>query len=79
MFFQSGHDYFDELAAVGLDNDTAKPIAEETWHQIGTDVINHIADFYRGYAPPERPYWAEEQFGPPSTRRRVGRKKPARA
>lgn len=69
-YLEMGSDYFDELERVGLTEATARPLAEETWHRIGTQVIQYLEDFYRGFTPPERPYWAEREFGPPGGRRR---------
>lgn len=73
-YFMSGCDFFDELAAIGLTEDTAAPLAEAMWHDIGDQVFAYYEDLYRGYAPPERPYWAEEQFGPPGQTRKTRRK-----
>ena len=70
MFMQCGRDYFDELDAVGLTDKTAAPLAAEVWHEIGQAVIAYLDDFHRGFSPPERPYWAEREFGPPGGRRR---------
>ena len=72
MFMESGRDYFEDLAAVGLTEQSARPLAEETWRRIGADVIAYLGEFYRGYQAPERPYWAEREFGAPKRRRRVG-------
>lgn len=69
-YLMSGCDFFDELATIGLTEATAEPLAEATWHEIGEQVFQHYGQLYRGYTPPARPYWAEEQFGPPSARRR---------
>lgn len=69
-YFLSGCDFFDDLEAVGLNEETAAPIAEETWHAIGHDVIRYLDDLHRGFAPVERPIWAEEQYGPPNGGRR---------
>lgn len=68
MYMQSGHDFFDDLADLGLDEKTAAPVAEEAWHRIGRDVIDHIERIHHGYHPPERPFWAEERFGRPGGR-----------
>jgi hypothetical protein len=68
----SGCDFFDALEGVGLTEKTAEPLAEETWHRIGDDVIAHLDEMHRGYHPYSRPIWAEEQFGPPNG----GRKRP---
>ncbi|OKP81171.1 hypothetical protein BTE77_02340 [Ensifer adhaerens] len=70
-YFQSGRDYFDELGSVGLTEETARTVAEETWRRIGADVIAYLDRFYDGYHPPSRPYWAEQVFGPPSARKRL--------
>ena len=69
-YFQSGCDFFDELAAVGVDEESAETLAEATWRRIGLDVIAHIDELHRGFYPPPRPFWAEEQFGSPSAKRR---------
>ncbi|MNT89473.1 hypothetical protein D3C72_2302050 [compost metagenome] len=68
----SGFDFFDELSAIGLTEETAWPIAEATWRRIGQDVSAHIDRLHDGYYPPPRPFWAEEEFGPPNARRRLG-------
>ncbi len=74
MYFQSGHDYFDHLEGAGLSlahmEAPPRKLAEETWRRIGNEVIAYLDDFYRGYHPPDHPYWAEELFGPPGARRR---------
>lgn len=64
-YFMCGRDFFDDLANIGLDEKTAAPLAEETWRRIGRDVIEHIARMHEGYRPPERPFWAEGEFGHP--------------
>jgi len=64
-YMMSGFDFFDELSAIGLTEETAWPIAEATWRRIGQDVIAHIDRLHEGYYPPPRPFWAEEEFGPP--------------
>lgn len=69
-YFMSGCDFFDELAAVGLTEQTAAPLAEQIWHEIGEQVFEHYEALYRGYTPPARPYWAETQFGPPGGKRK---------
>lgn len=69
-YFQCGADYFDELAAIGLTEETAAPIAAQVWREIGEAVIAHIDSVHRGFAPPERPIWAEREFGPAVGRRR---------
>ncbi|WP_156410459.1 hypothetical protein [Bosea sp. Root381] len=49
-------------------------VAEETWSRIGEQVIVYLEEFNRDYRAVQRPYWAEEQFGPPGAqRRRPGR------
>lgn len=73
-FLMWGHDFFDELAAVGLSSETARPLAKAVWHQIGDQVIAHIEDMHRGFRPPERPFWAEREFGPPGGKRRLQRR-----
>ena len=73
-YFYSGYDFFDQLADVGLTEDTAWPLAEETWHRIGREVMAYLDELHVGFPPYERPIWAEEQFGPPSGRRRHGSK-----
>ncbi len=70
-YMMSGFDFFDELSAIGLTEETAWPIAEATWRRIGQDVIAHIDRLHEGYYPPPRPFWAEEEFGPPSARKRL--------
>lgn len=69
-YFQSGCDFFDALHDIGLNEETAETIAEETWRRIGAEVIAHIDRLHEGYYPPPRPFWAEEAFGLPSGRRR---------
>ncbi|MDK4730343.1 hypothetical protein [Rhizobium phaseoli] len=66
-YFQSGCDFFDELAAIGLTEATAEPLAEETWRRIGFEVIEHIENLHRNFYPPPRPFWAEENFGQPGS------------
>ncbi len=73
-FLAWGHDYFGELAAVGLTSETARPLAESVWREIGDQVIAYIEHSHRGFSPPERPFWAERQFGPPVRRRGLRRK-----
>lgn len=63
-YMMSGCDFFDDLAGVGLTEEEAGPLAEETWRRIGHDVIAHLDELYRGFHPYERPIWAEQQFGP---------------
>jgi hypothetical protein len=70
MFMQCGRDFFDELDAIGLDDTTAAPLAEAVWHEIGEAVIVYLDDLHRGFAPVERPIWAETEFGPPGGKRR---------
>jgi hypothetical protein len=73
-FLYCGCDFFDELPAVGLTEATAGPLAEETWHRLGPDVIAHLDKIHEGFHPYPRPIWAEEQFGPAKgARRRAGR------
>lgn len=67
----SGFDFFDELSAIGLTEETAWPIAETTWRRIGYDVIAHIDRLHGGHYPAPRPFWAEEEFGPPGARKRL--------
>jgi len=69
-FMMSGHDFFDDLAAVGLTEKTARPLAAETWRRIGDEVIAHLDALHVGFAPYSRPIWAEEQFGTPGRNRR---------
>lgn len=71
-YFLSGYDFFDDLEAVGLNEETAAPLADETWHAIGADVIRHLEELHQGFAPVERPIWAETVWGPPNG----GRKRP---
>lgn len=71
MYFQSGCDFFGELVDAGIVPEGHVPteeFARETWHRIGHDVIEYIAQLYRSYTPPERPFWAEEMFGSPGGR-----------
>lgn len=69
-YFLSGADFFDDLEDVGLTEETAAPIAEETWHAIGADVIRHLENMHVGFAPLDRPIWAETVYGPPNGGRR---------
>lgn len=72
-YFYAGADFFEDLDRVGLTEKTAGPIAEETWHRLGPDVLRYLEELHRGYAPVERPIWAEEQYGPPNgSRKRPG-------
>lgn len=73
MFMQSGRDFFDDLDAVGLTQQTAEPIAEATWHRIGPDVLECLDALYNGFPPYERPIWAEREFGKPRGGRRHAR------
>lgn len=68
-YFLSGYDFYDDLEDVGLTAATAAPIADETWHRIGREVIAHLDDMHVGFSPYERPIWAERQFGSPRRRR----------
>jgi hypothetical protein len=76
MYFQSGHDFFSELVDAGIvenRHQVPRELAETTWRRIGYGVLAYMADFYSGYHPPERPIWAERQFGlPGAVKRRVG-------
>lgn len=69
-YFQCGHDFFDELKAIGHTEETAAPLAESVWHEIGVAVIAHLDAIHAGFHPYERPIWAEREFGPPGGRRR---------
>lgn len=72
-YLMCGADFFDDLAGVGLTEETAEPLADATWHRIGNDVIAHLDELHRGFYPYPRPIWAEEMFGPPSgLKRRAG-------
>ncbi|RUW71024.1 MULTISPECIES: hypothetical protein [unclassified Mesorhizobium] len=77
MYFQSGHDFFDELVDAGVVEDrhhVPRDLAEATWRRIGNDVLAYMEEFYRGYHPPEHPIWAEREFGAPGQmKRRAGR------
>lgn len=77
MYLQCGSDYFSDLEHAGIvpkDHEPTRVMAEETWHRIGHDVLAHMEEFYRGYHPPERPIWAEREFGAPGgVKRRAGR------
>lgn len=73
-FLMWGRDFFGELAAVGLTDRTAHPLAESVWRDIGDQVIAHIEEMHRGFTPPERPFWAEREFGPPGGRRKLRRR-----
>ncbi len=73
-FFLWGHDFFGELSAVGLTGETARPLAEAVWHDIGDQVVDHILEMHRGFSPPERPFWAEREFGPPGRKRKLRRR-----
>lgn len=65
MMFRSGHDYLNDLKFLGLPYGLAgdqekQRLAEEVWHRIGAKFLE------RHPPPPDKPYWALEQFGPPS-------------
>lgn len=73
MYMMSGADFFDELVDAGIVEDrhhVPRELAEETWRRIGHDILIYMGEFHVGFRPPERPIWAEEQFGAPSLRRR---------
>lgn len=73
MFMMSGADYFAELVEAGIvvdRHDVPRELAEETWRRIGNEVVAYMAEFHNGFRPPERPIWAEREFGPPGKRRR---------
>jgi hypothetical protein len=74
-YFLNGRDFFDDLDDVGLTDKTAAPVAEETWHRIGYDVLRHLEEMHVGFAPLERPIWAESEWGSPNG----GRKRPGTA
>ncbi|QDB99780.1 hypothetical protein [Mesorhizobium sp. 8] len=63
-----GADFFDDLAGVGLTEETAAALAEVTWHRIGLEVLAHLDRIHVGFRPYERPIWAEERFGAPVRR-----------
>jgi hypothetical protein len=70
MFLMAGYDFFDDLAAVGLTEEDARPLAAETWRRIGHDVVAHLDHMHIGFTPYSRPIWAEREFGPPAGRKR---------
>ncbi|BAV45371.1 Uncharacterized protein MLTONO_0468 [Mesorhizobium loti] len=76
MMMMSGYDFFSDLVEAGIVDDrheVPRELAEATWHRIGHEVLDFMADFRVGFRPPERPIWAEREFGPPGKRkRRVG-------
>lgn len=76
MYMQSGFDFFSDLVEAGIVEDrhvVPRELAEETWRRIGDDVLGAMEDLHIGFRPPERPIWAEREFGPPGKRkRRVG-------
>lgn len=72
MYFMSGYDFYHELPDAGIikaGQDVPRELAEETWHRIGADVIDYMAEFHIGFRPPERPIWAERELGPINARR----------
>ncbi|MER8921694.1 hypothetical protein [Mesorhizobium sp. M0802] len=76
MYMQSGYDFFSDLVEAGVVEDrheVPRKLAEETWHRIGNDVLDEMAELHIGFRPPERPIWAEREFGPPGrSKRRAG-------
>lgn len=73
MFMMSGADFFGELVDAGIvENRQRVPreLAEEAWRRIGNDVLDFMDEFHVGFRPPERPIWAEREFGPPDRRKR---------
>ena len=73
MYMMAGHDYFDDLVDAGIVPAGEMPtrdFAAETWQRMGAEILDAMADLHIGFRPPERPIWAEEQFGPPPARRR---------
>ncbi|MBZ9984749.1 hypothetical protein LB521_26825 [Mesorhizobium sp. BR-1-1-8] len=72
----SGYDFFSDLVEAGIVQDrhqVPSDLAEETWRRIGNEVLDYMDEFHIGFRPPERPIWAEREFGPPGKRkRRVG-------
>lgn len=64
-YFESGFDFFGELADAGIVPRGEEPsleLARDTWRRIGRDVLVYLDRFYAGYHPPERPFWAEREF-----------------
>lgn len=73
MYMMSGYDFFEDLVEAGLVEDrrnVPRDLAEETWRRIGDDVLAYMDEFHIGFHPPQRPIWAEREFGPPGKRRR---------
>lgn len=71
MTMMSGRDYFDELVDAGIvakGENPPRELVEETWRRIGPDILNAMDDFHVGFRPPERPIWAEREFGPAEKR-----------
>lgn len=62
-FMLSGHDFFDDLADIGLVEAEAEPLAEQTWRRIGVEVLAYLDQLHAGFRSYERPIWAEERFG----------------
>lgn len=73
MYMQSGFDFFSDLVEAGIVEDrheVPRDLAEQVWHTIGDDILYEMDVLHIGFRPPERPIWAEREFGAPSTRRR---------
>ncbi len=73
MFMMSGYDFFSDLVEAGIVEDrheVPRELAEVTWRRIGNEIIDYMAKFHIGFRPPERPIWAEREFGPPDKRKR---------
>lgn len=69
----SGYDFFEDLVEAGIvenRREVPRDLAEETWRCIGNDVLDYTVEFHRGFVPPERPIWAEREFGPPDRKKR---------
>ena len=74
VFMMSGCDFFDDLVDAGIVGKGETPsleLAAETWRRMGADIIDAIDELHVGYAPPERPVFAEREFGPAGRRRRA--------
>jgi hypothetical protein len=72
MFMMSGSDFFDDLVDAGIIQAGETPsrgLAEEVWRHMGADVLDAMDDLHVGFQPPERPIWAEREFGQPGRRR----------
>ncbi|WP_237684123.1 hypothetical protein [Pseudaminobacter soli (ex Zhang et al. 2022)] len=66
MVFQSGHDYFEDLADIGVPVDAYgrpdRAEAEAAWRQFGDLFLAECEDDFEP--------WALSEFGPPSGRHR---------